>query len=240
VFASAYKKAARAPRLSVVADKVPRVPYAQPHLADLRRTAAVFNGFTGVDKSWSRLLADTAPAIDLSFADHRTLLLRWLNSWGCRIRYPRPGEPAPFDSAVSVWWQAHGPTLPQVSLVALTDLDIEVLAGAYGSLTAVTVSDRRTLGATAAAKALYALRPEAVMPWDAAIATQLHGTRTSTAFAAHLRLGREWGQAVLAEAGAASVSELVGRPGISLAKILDEYLYVSITMPGGQSNGHGG
>ncbi len=240
MFAVLYKKTAHAPGLSVVADKVPRVPYAQPQLVDLRRTAAVFNGFTGVDKSWTRLLADTAPAIDLSFAEHRTLLLRWLNSWGCRIRYPRPGEPAPFDSAVSVWWQAHGPTLPQVSLAALTDRDVEVLAEAYGSLTAVTVSDRRTLGATAAAKALYALRPEAVMPWDAAIATRLHGTRTATAFAAHLRLGREWAQAVLTEAGPAPVSELVDRPGISLAKILDEYLYVSITMPGGQSNGHGG
>lgn len=223
-----------------MADKVPRVPYAQPQLADLRRTAAVFTGFTGVDRSWLRLLADTTPAIDLSFAEHRTLLLRWLNSWGCRIRYPRPGEPAPFDIAVSVWWQAHGPALPQVSLDALSDHDIEVLAEAYGSLTAVTVSERRTLGATAAAKALYALRPEAVMPWDAAIATRLHGTRTATAFAAHLRLGRGWAQAVLAEAGSAPVAELVGRPGISLAKILDEYLYVSITMPGGQSNGHGG
>lgn len=240
MFASCIKRRPCSRGLSVAADKVPRVPYAQPQLADLRRTATVFNGFTGVDKSWLRLLADTAPGIDLSFAEHRTLLLRWLNSWGCRIRYPRPGEPAPFDSAVSVWWQAHGAALPQVSLDGLTDSDIETLAEAYGALATAAVSDRRTLGATAAAKALYALRPEAVMPWDAAIATQLHGTRTATAFGAHLRLGRDWARAILAEAGSGSVPVLVGRPGISLAKILDEYLYVSITMPGGQSNGHGG
>jgi hypothetical protein len=28
------------------------------------------------------------------------------------------------------------------------------------------------------------------------------------------------------------VADLIGRPSMSLAKILDEYLYVTITMPG--------
>jgi len=213
------------------------VPYDPPNLADLHRTATVFNGFSNVDTTWLRLAETTKPAIDHARADHRELQLRWLNSWGCRIRYPREGEPAPFDTGISAWWDSWQSSLPPVSLARLSDAEIDAAAGAYGALAAVEVSSgrtRRTLGPTAAAKALYALRPEGIMPWDAAIAVELHGQRDGAAFGRHLRLGRTWAAAILAESGAdeAALPELVGRPAISLAKILDEYLYVTITMPG--------
>ena len=69
------------------------------------------------------------------------------------------------------------------------------------------------------------------MPWDAAIALALHGARDGDAFARHLRLGREWARALLAETGLTE-SNLVaaaGRPMTPLAKVLDEYCYVRIT-----------
>jgi len=228
------------------------VPGDAPNLADLRRTAATFNGFANVDTTWLRLVEDTRPAIDLARADHRTMLLRWLNSWGCRIRYPREGEPAPFDSGVSAWWQTWRPALPQAGVARLTDAEIDAVGAAYADLAATAVAAgrvRRTLGPTAAAKALYALRPTTVMPWDAAIATRLHGSRDGAAFARHQRLGRAWASAVVAEAGAdeTAVPAIVGRPAVSLAKVLDEYLYVTITMPGTgtrgreeSGRGHGG
>ncbi|OXM45944.1 hypothetical protein [Amycolatopsis alba] len=210
-----------------------------PPLAELRRAAEVFNGFANADTSWLRLLAATSDenglsAIDLSQAAHRTILLRWLNSWGCRIRYPREGEPAPFDDGIKTWWETWGAGLPTVDLVHLTDAGIDATAKAYADLSAVVVSagrTRRTLGPTAAAKALYALRPNTIMPWDAAIAATLHGARDGAAFGEHLRLGREWAAAVIAEAGAdgEKIPALVGRP-VSLAKVLDEYLYVAFTM----------
>ena len=211
------------------------MPIDAPGLADLQRTAAVFNGFPNADRSWLRLVEQTAPAVDLSRAQHRALLLRWLNSWGCRIRYPRDGEPAPFDDGVAAWWERWGPALPAAALAALADDDIARLGDAYAGLAEVEVSAgpaRRTLGPTAAAKALYALRPNAIMPWDAAIAATLHGGRDGPAFAAHQRLGRRWAVAVLAETGIEErrLAALVGRPQISLAKILDEYLYVRVTM----------
>ncbi|MBB5857397.1 hypothetical protein ACFQ05_31315 [Amycolatopsis umgeniensis] len=202
-----------------------------PPLAELRRAAEVFNGFANADTSWLRLIQETQSAIDLSQAAHRTILLRWLNSWGCRIRYPREGEPAPFDEGVRAWWDTWGATLPSVDIVHLTDAGIDTAAKAYSDLSGVVVSagrTRRTLGPTAAAKALYALRPNTIMPWDAAIAAALHGDRDGAAFGRHLRLGREWAAAVITEAGD-GIPALVGRP-VSLAKILDEYLYVAFTM----------
>lgn len=244
---------------------------ATPTVTDLRRAAEVFNGFAGVDSSWLALAAATSPAgtaagerdaadvvtpdLDLSRVEHRELLLRWLNSWGCRIRYPREGEPTPFDSGVADWWREWRGVLPasgladrsdcklsglselsnQSDLSDLTDPVIDQIAAAYAALAAVPVSAgavRRTLGPTAAAKALFALRPRAVMPWDAAIAARLHGARDAAAFARHLRLGRSWSQAVLAETGlpADEIAILVGRPGMPLAKLLDEYLYVTVSM----------
>jgi hypothetical protein len=206
-----------------------------PALADLRGTAAVFNGFTNADASWLRLVADTAPGPDPGRADHRALLHRWLNTWGCRIRYPHPGEPAPFEEGVAAWWHACQTALPETSLARLTDAGVDAAAESYASLAQVCVSAggaARTLGPTAAAKLLYALRPAAIMPWDAAIAIRMYGARDGAAFGRHLRLGRSWARAVIAETGAdeTTLPGLIGRPAISLAKILDEHLYVTITL----------
>jgi hypothetical protein len=208
-----------------------------PTLADLRRTATVFNSFANADTTWLRLTEDTKPGIDLGRADHRQLMLRWLNTWGCRIRYPRPGEPAPFDASLAAWWETFGDTLPQTSLTLLSDNQIDAIAAAFDDLARVPVSQgkvRRALGPTAASKALYALRPAAIMPWDAAIAKRMHTVRDGGAFGRHLRLGREWAATVIAEAGGdeAAVPAMVCRPIVSLAKLLDEYLYVTITMKG--------
>lgn len=197
----------------------------------------MFNGFASADTAWLHLLAATKPALDLAQADHRVLLLRFLNAWGCRIRYPREGEPALFDSGVAAWWQVWGHALPSADLADLTDGAVDAAANAYAQLAAIELSagrTRRTLGPTAAAKALYALRPRAIMPWDAAIAVRLHGDRDGAAFGRHLRLGRAWARAVVAESGLAAeaLPGAVGRPAVSLAKLLDEYLYVTITMPG--------
>ncbi|MET7403486.1 hypothetical protein ABZS66_59445, partial [Dactylosporangium sp. NPDC005572] len=106
------------------------------------------------------------------------------------------------------------------------------LGAAYAALAAAPAGPSRTLGPTAAAKALYALRPDTVMPWDAAIAATLHGARDGAAFTRHLTLGRAWAAALVAETGVedAALPAFLGRPGVSLAKLLDEYTYVFVTL----------
>ncbi|WP_328789623.1 MmcQ/YjbR family DNA-binding protein [Streptomyces sp. NBC_00273] len=200
-----------------------------PSLAELRASAEVFNGFAGVDRSWQALREETGGALDLSLAAHRSALHRWLNSWGCRIRYPREGEPDAFGAGLAAWWGRHA--LAHAPLARLTPREISRFAAAYEELAALPIG-RRSLGPTAAAKALYALRPDSVMPWDAAIAVRLHGVRDGAAFARHLELGRSWARTALEEGGGLDEAALcaeIGRPGVSLAKILDEHLYVTIT-----------
>ncbi|MET9606357.1 MmcQ/YjbR family DNA-binding protein [Streptomyces sp. NPDC006512] len=210
-----------------------------PGLARLREAAGVFGAFPGVDRSWLALVADTAPGLDLSDAAHRSALHRWLNTWGCRIRYPRDGEPDLLGAGLAAWWTRH--PLPGAPLAELTDADVARLAAAYGELAALPAG-RRTLGPTAAAKALFALRPRTVMPWDAAIATRLHGGRDSAAFERHLRTGRAWARELLAGSGLdeAALTADLGRPGLPLAKVLDEYLYVTLSHGGGAAQGDSG
>jgi hypothetical protein len=203
---------------------LPTPSLAAPDLAALARAGHEFAALGKVDASWHLFLADTFPALDLSVSEHRTLALAWLNSWGCRLPYS-----GTFDTSVARW--ASVTRLPETpALHELAEKEILALAAAYGTLSELSIGNR-TLGPTAAAKLLYALRPSSVMPWDAAIATHLHGTRNAAAFAAHLRLGRQWAKALIKSTGfsAEQLSELAGRSGIPLSKVLDEYTYLLIT-----------
>ena len=93
------------------------------------------------------------------------------------------GEPDLFDTGVAAWWSRWHNGLPaaQIQLGELDDKAILQAAQAYAELAATpAVPGRRprSLGPTAAAKMLHALRPDALMPWDRAIAQRLHGSGT--------------------------------------------------------------
>ena len=121
-------------------------------------------------------------------------------------------------------------------MAELSDDEIDAIADAFADLSAAAVAvdargHDRTMGPTAAAKCLYALRPHSVMPWDLMIAQRLHGGRDRDAFAAHLRLGRRWAQDLLTTAGLDETALLtdLDRSGATLAKVLDEYCYLRYT-----------
>jgi hypothetical protein len=206
----------------------------RPTLVALREASAVFTSLGTVDRASLELRRRTGPSVDLAVPSHRDALLRWLNAWGCRIRTPRPGEPTPFQDSLATWWTEWGGALPTRALSRLRDTDIARLGQAHASLAALPVTAAatvRALSSTAAAKALFAVRPRTVMPWDAAIALALHGARDGDAFARHQALGRDWASALLADTRLTEsrLAAAAGRPGISLAKLLDEYCYVRIT-----------
>ncbi|KUO18859.1 hypothetical protein AQJ91_23205 [Streptomyces dysideae] len=205
-----------------------------PDLEQLRAAVIRFSQLPGVDKAAAPETA--APALDLAIRDHRTALLRWLNSWGCRIRYPRAGETDLFDAGIRDWaarWA--GAIVPaKVPLAQLTDEDITLLGEYYADLANLTVGTPgrpRSLGPTAAAKTLYRLRPRTFMPWDDAIANSLHGARDAAAFKAHQSLGRSWARRLLDESGLdeRALASALDSEGRSLPKLLDDYCYMRFT-----------
>ncbi|WP_438490112.1 hypothetical protein [Streptomyces sp. S186] len=225
---------------------MPELPMNQAAL-----TAAVtrFAQFTRVDEIWDEYLAATGGQPDPARPAHRTALLRWLNLAGCRIRYPKPGEPDLFDTGLAAWWETWGAALPRRPLAQLTDDDLDTLGPCFAELAATQAAlspatgRARTLGPTAAAKALHALRPQSLMPWDEAIAAHLHGARDHTAYVAHQRLGRTWATRILQEAGlgpdldgALKLAAGLGRPARPLPKMLDDYCYLALTVDGGSAS----
>jgi hypothetical protein len=192
----------------------------------------------GSDRASAGFRATTQPRVDLAVPAHADALLRWLNAWGCRIAAPQPGGERLFEIALGGWWERWGGPLPSDArtLAGLDDAAIDCLVGAFADLAPLVVArsragHARTMAPTAAAKALHALRPAAVLPWDDTIARTLHGARDAPAFAAHLRLGRRWAQALLDETGLdePALLDRFGRPDATLAKLLDEYCYTRFT-----------
>ena len=191
------------------------------------------------DRSLSALRAATGGAPDPEIPQHCDSLLRWLNQWGCRIRRPRSGEYAVFAHQLAAWWSAYGTQLPAAPLHRLDDPQIDLLAEAYADLAQRPASvpvghsgRARHVAPTAAAKLMFVLRPSTVTAWDARIAHRTVGGTSAQHFAEHLRRARRWCGLVLAEAERAKIDDIpahVGRPTSSLAKLMDEWNYLTIT-----------
>ena len=182
-----------------------------------------------------------AAGADLAVACQRDELRRWLNKWGCRLRYPQPGEPDLFSDSLARWWGISGSRLPADPLAELGDAEIGALADGYADLAARPAAllvrggapaGYRAIAPTAASKIMFALRPETVPAWDAAIARATVGGTSRDQFASHVEAARAWARAIQDEArrrGIADIAAHVGRPGASLARVRDEWLYLTVT-----------
>jgi len=184
------------------------------------------------DRNLAKFRETTGGSPDVSIEAHRVAMLYWLNSWLCRIGYQRDGEPDKFGDSLIAWQHEYGSSLPSAPLTALNTSDIKVIADAYDDLRAKPATPRRSIAPTAAAKILFVVRPETIPPWDRKIAFGTVGGVTKSHFAEHITQGNRWAVGIHAEAEARSISNIpthVGRPNSSLAKIWDEWHYLTIT-----------
>jgi hypothetical protein len=206
---------------------------------ELAYCCRIFGVLAGEDTSSADFRAVTGGIADLGDPEHRDALLRWLRRWGCR--HLRRDDNALASEALRDWageWEAllpaHGVTLDR-----LDDDALDRLAAAYGALAERAAGFRAgrrepipvRFGATAAAKALYALRPDACPPWDEPIRAH-HGWDGS---ASSYRAALERASAELAEAAesagvaVADLPALIGRPGSSPPRLVDEHDWLRVT-----------
>ena len=204
--------------------------------AALRAFAAV----AGPETSLAVLRETTRPAIDLSIRAHREALLRFLRAWGCR--HLRRDDTGRSSRALASWWSRFSPTLPPetVPLTDLNDAQLAALGQAYAALARSPAALRASragdvpvsFGDTAAAKALFAIRPQAVPPWDEPMRRAFGWGRVEAAeYATFLAAVRG---ALIGLAGRLLVepSELpaeLDRPASSPVKLVDEFLWVRVT-----------
>ena len=199
----------------------------------IRRT---LRGF-GDDPSSSRLRVVTGDALDPGVPGHRAALLSWLRSWGCR--HLRVADTGRSSRALASWWRAYGSALPTPTrtLVDLSDGEVFAAATAYVALATRPAARRAaatgpvsvSFGETAAAKALFAIRPLAFPPWDAPIRVAL-GLEGEEGYRSYLEqvagalrvLGVRLGLPV------PDVPAALGRPGSSPPRLVDEYLWMRV------------
>jgi hypothetical protein len=203
--------------------------------AALRAFAAI----AGPETSLALLRDTTRPAIDLSVRAHREALLRFLRAWGCR--HLRRDDTGRSSRELASWWSRFGPTLP--TTVPLTDLDdaqLAALGRAYAALARSPAAFRASrsgevpvsFGDTAAAKALFAIRPLAVPPWDEPMRRAFGWGRVDAeeyaTFLAAVR-GSLIGLARRLRVDPSELPAALDRPASSPVKIVDEFLWVRVT-----------
>ena len=142
-------------------------------LFDLDYCCRLYGEATGFDASLRKFWEATERKVDLTRADHRQLTLQWLRDWGCRTLRVEDTE---MTLEVLEGWA--GKWLDELHAVdtTLDDLgedELEVAARAYDELATTYAAQREyngklipvKFGATAAAKTLFAIRPNALLPW---------------------------------------------------------------------------
>lgn len=212
-------------------------------LSELSFACYVYAGMSDYDSSYRRLRNETSPHLDLSLQSHQVSLLRWLNDWGCRqfaIEYHELAA-----NEISEWYQAVSSNLfpSGVTLVSLSDADLSFVQDAYSGLVHRTASRRKTrgghlsrieIGPTGAAKILFAIRPHALVPWDIPIREE-HGLDGSArSYRSFLLIVKDH----LTELGCecekhglniADLPVILSRQESTLAKLVDEFFWVTIT-----------
>ena len=211
-------------------------------LYELAYACRLYADVTDYDQAVDELRAATPGGVDLEVATHRSALLKWLNAWGCRqfaiAHHPMAAR------ALRAWGRECLALLPApgVSILAATETDLDRVIRAYVRLRALQVAVRHgrstdyavTCGPTGAAKILYALRPEALPPWDEPTRAAFRFDGTGESFRKYLVRVQATLRGVVGDAAthglaADQIAAAIGRPGASLPKLLDEFYWVTVT-----------
>lgn len=202
---------------------------------------ALLAGFGPDEDLASRILRETTgTGLDLGHAAHRRALLTWLRSWGCR--HLRRADEARSSGALLRWWRRYADALPppRRALTALTRGDLERIEPAYTALATLHAASRAsalghvgvTFGETAAAKALFAIRPRAFSPWDEPIRRSFGRGRANGALYRHyLEANADALRGASARLGIPpeDLPSRLGRSTATPAKLIDEYLWLRAT-----------
>jgi hypothetical protein len=208
-------------------------------LGDLRGRVSRYAIASGYDRRLRMFKGRIGAALELDNADHQSVLLDWLRQWGCR-HLSHASEPTA-AAALGTWAQQWVSLLPHPGepLVSLSSENIIVVAIAYGQLAEMIAGERLlakgptnvNFGPTAAAKTMYALRPNACAPWDEQIRDELGFGENDAAYRWYLQLIAQTLCRTADRAGTTVVDlpTLAERPGSSPPKLIDEYLWTRIT-----------
>jgi hypothetical protein len=212
-------------------------------LSDLAFTSYIFERMGDYNSSYKLFIDFSRPEINLNLDLHLSALLKWLNEWGCRQFVKEYHELA--ANNIKEWYSEFNRHLISIetTIGTLTDEEIQLVEHAYASLARMTAGYRKLpgksesrieVGPTGAAKILFAIRPNALIPWDDAMRKHFHLDGSSGCYGKYLGKVRKYVREISCECkrNGFELSELpsrLGRKDSSITKLMDEYFWVTIT-----------
>jgi hypothetical protein len=206
-------------------------------LYQLAYVGPLYAAFGGFDRALKEFLAETHGALDPRTDGHQEALFRWLREWGCR-QFDKKHERMAAQS-LREWTDEHPDMLLPLDspLLKLETRDLDRVAEAYEALEPRRAGQRErrgrvqdvTFGPTGASKVLFALRPDAFPPWDDAIRRRIGSSYREFLDRTRGQLQELVDDAKCLGIDASEIPRQVGRPDSSLAKLADEYNWVTIT-----------
>ena len=212
-------------------------------LGELAFACHIFGLMSDYDSPYKQFLNSTYPVIDLRSTVHLIALLKWLNAWGCRQFAIESHELA--ANEIKEWYGEFNQYLlsEDVTILTLTAENIAMVERAYAGLVVRTASyrklsgDRKSqerVGPTGTAKILFALRPNALIPWDGAMRDEFDLDGSSHSYGKYLRKVRNDLEEVSRECNQngfdlKDLPTRLGRSNSSITKLIDEYYWVTVT-----------
>lgn len=208
-------------------------------LGDLAFSSYIYCRSTKYDCRYQEFISRVGGDICLSDPSHGAALLKWLNGWGCRQFAVDQHTAA--SRRLLQWSAEYADHLPPPGerLDALDDKTLARVAYAYEALRPLTASVRKdgvrmTVGPTGAAKIMFALRPRQLPPWDDPIRAVLGYKGDMDSYFQYLlsvqntirRLHLQLESVGLDEQ---AFSALIDRPDVTLPKLIDEYMWMTVT-----------
>jgi hypothetical protein len=155
--------------------------------------------------------------------------LTWLNKWGCRIEKEKKFQQ--LIPQLGQWYTDQGNQLPARS-TDISELDMNSFDTLESAYTALRVCG---LGSTSASKALFAIRPKCAIPWDEPIREEFNLGDDGPSYRQILERSCLEAKTLIDDAkkfgikGSGEICDNVGAEESSLAKLLDEYNWITIT-----------
>ena len=216
--------------------------YTDVTLCKVALASEMYSSLTPFNKSLKLLTDGTGNNIDLANPRHVGSLLRWLNDWGCRHLAQDHHHVA--SKSIRDWYLADGTTLfaDTQTIWELEDRELEAAGRAYGTLKDM-VGARRvrggrnldiSIGATAASKILFAIRPKALMPWDEAMRVAFKCDGSPESYSRYLAEIRNLALHIgnLCTNKGFPIDDLphkLGRPKSTVLALVNEYIWVTVT-----------
>lgn len=198
-----------------------------------------------IDKGeYEELLSETDGHPEPSLSQHQLKILKWLNGWGCRHIAKEFHELAAEE--ITSWYQKYGHQLfdRNRNLHDLSKDELAFIGLIYEDLSGRTVAyrgHRRSgdlikvkFGPTATAKFLFAIRPRALMPWDASIKKEWGYDESAESYVNFLIKVQEAIRELETSCKQygfelAELPQKLGKPNSTIPKLIDEYFWVTIT-----------